>query len=129
MAKYTPLPSDPLTNYLALAISYLKDFDGNPALCVVVVYQCSISNVMYTGDIEALFVFGSRCVRLLETHPLLVESIQLLPHPGLDWQVHTHYDIPHIMPLYYLLVGRRMDSVLGVHEHRRGFDRSIDISV
>ena len=23
---------------------------------VVVVYQCSISNVMYTGDIEALFV-------------------------------------------------------------------------
>ena len=29
------------------------------------------------------------------------------------------------MPLYYLLVDRRMDSVLGVHEHRRGFDRSI----
>ena len=29
------------------------------------------------------------------------------------------------MPLYYLLEGRRMESVLGVLEHRRGFDRSI----
>ena len=29
------------------------------------------------------------------------------------------------MPLYYLVVGRRTESVLGVHEYRRGFDRSI----
>ena len=29
------------------------------------------------------------------------------------------------MPLYYLLIGRRLESVLGVHEHRRGFDRLI----
>ena len=27
-----------------------------PIRRVVVVYQCSISNLMYTGDIEALFV-------------------------------------------------------------------------
>ena len=47
---------------------------------LVVVYQCSICKVMYTGDIEALFV--------------LVSAV--LPHPGLDWQVRTHYGIPHI---------------------------------
>ena len=30
-------------------------------------------------------------------------------------------------PLYYLLVGRRMESVLGVHEYRRGLNaRSLD---
>ena len=44
-------------------------------LYVVAVYQCSISNVMYTGDIEAYFV---------------------VVHAGLDWQVHTHYGIPLI---------------------------------
>ena len=53
---------------------------------VVVVYQCSISNVMYTGDIEALFCSGSRCVRLLETHPPLLRGtypIITSPWPGL----------------------------------------------
>ena len=29
------------------------------------------------------------------------------------------------MPLLRLFVGRRIESVLGVHEHRRGFDRLI----
>ena len=33
------------------------------------------------------------------------------------------------MPLYYLLVGRRMESVFGVHEYRRGFNaQSLDES-
>ena len=53
-----------------------------------------------------------------------MEPIQLLPHPGLDRQVHKHYGIPHINASL-LLVGRCMESVLGVHEHRRGLNRSI----
>ena len=54
-------------------------------LDVVVVYQCFISNVMYTGDIEALFVFGSHCVRLLGPHPLLHGTYPIInpPWPGL----------------------------------------------
>ena len=69
-----------------------------PALrsVVVVVYQFSISNVMYTGDVEALFVFGSRCFILLETHPLLRGTYPIITSPGQDWQVHTHCGIPHI---------------------------------
>ena len=47
---------------------------------------------MYTGGIEAPLVL----VKLIVTHPLPREPIQLLPQPGLDWQVHTHYGIPHI---------------------------------
>jgi len=51
---------------------------------VVVVYQCSISNVMFIGDIEALLL-GSRCVRLLETHALLRGTYPIItsPWPGL----------------------------------------------
>ena len=58
---------------------------------VVVVYQFSISNVMYTGDIEALFVL---VLAVLETHPLLRGTYPIItsPWPGL-WQVHTHYGI------------------------------------
>ena len=38
-----------------LVMQVLKD-PGDQKVLVVVVYQCSISNVMYTGDIEVLFV-------------------------------------------------------------------------
>ena len=65
---------------------------------VVVVYQCSISNVMVTWDIEALlYLQGSRSVRMLETNPLLHRTSPIItsPWPGL-WQVHAHYGIPHI---------------------------------
>ena len=37
---------------------------------VVVVYQCSVSNVMVNGDIEA-FLYSKVHVRMLETHPPL----------------------------------------------------------
>ena len=51
---------------------------------VVVVYQCSINNVMYTGDIEALFVLV-HAAAVLETHPLLHETYPIItsPWPGL----------------------------------------------
>ena len=51
---------------------------------VVVVYQWYVSNIMYTGDIEALFVFGSRCVGLLETHPLLGWTFPIITSPWLN---------------------------------------------
>ena len=55
-----------------------------------------------------------------------MEPIQLLSHPGLKCGTFTHF-IPFHASLYYLLVGRRMESVLGVHEHRRGLnDQSLD---
>ena len=58
---------------------------------LVVVYQCSISNVMYTGDIEAPFLFLVHAVLDCQKPTrCFVEPIQLLPLPGLDWQVHTH---------------------------------------
>ena len=38
---------------------------------VVVVYQCSISNVMYTGDIEALLVLVHAVFVIVETQSLL----------------------------------------------------------
>ena len=41
--------------------SIIKVF--NDLRCCVVVYQCSITNVMYTGD--TFFLFGSRFVRSL----------------------------------------------------------------
>ena len=63
---------------------------------VVVVYQGSISNVMYTGDIEAHFVSFHAVLDCKKHTRCFVEPIQLLPHPGLDWQIHTHYGIPHI---------------------------------
>ena len=49
---------------------------------VVVVYQCSFSNVIYTGDIEALFVLVHA---VLWTHPLLRGTYQIItsPWPGL----------------------------------------------
>ena len=63
---------------------------------VVVVYHCSISNVMHTGDIEALFVLVHAVLDCQKHTRCFVEPFQLLPHPGLDWQVHTHYGIPQI---------------------------------
>ena len=53
---------------------------------------------LFTEGIEAPLVRqGSRCVRMLQTHPLLQGTypISTSPWPGL-WQVHTHYGIPHI---------------------------------
>ena len=54
-------------------------------LCCVVVYQCSIGNVVYTGDIEALFVLVQAVLDCYKHIRCLVEPIQLLPHPGLDF--------------------------------------------
>ena len=50
---------------------------------------------------------------MLETHPMLHRTYPIIisSWPGL-WQVHTHYGIPHINAS--LLVGRRMESMLGV---------------
>ena len=94
---------------------------GNLERDVVVVYQCSISNVMVTRDIKALFLWqGSRCVRMLETHPLLHRTYKIItsPCPGLR-QIH-HIMAFHIkMSLFYLLVGRCMESVLGVRVSAR----------
>ena len=63
---------------------------------VVVVYQCFISNVMYTGDIEALFCFGSRCIRLLETHPLLGGT-----YPIMDECIRTYVRYPASLDIRY----------------------------
>ena len=42
-----------------------------------------------------------------------MESIHLLRHPGLDCDMLTHI-------MAFPLLGERMQSVLGVHEYRRG---------
>ena len=55
---------------------------------------------------------------MLETHPLFHRTFPITTSP---WQVHTHVK----MPLYYPVVGRRIESVIGVHEYQRGFVRSI----
>ena len=57
-----------------------------------------------------------------------MEPIQSLPHPGLECGRFTHIMAFHIqMPLYFILVGRRMESVLGVFEYLRGLTaRSLD---
>ena len=48
-----------------------------------------------------------------------MEPIQLIPHPVMDCVRFIQNMAFHKkMPLYYLLVGRRMESVLGVHEYR-----------
>ena len=81
---------------------------------VVVVYQYIIINIMVSLRELNFFCAGSRCVRMIETHPLLHGTylIITLPWPEL-WQVHIHYGIPHISAFYYcLLVGRRMESML-----------------
>ena len=48
---------------------------------------------MYTGDIEALFVLVHAVLDCKKHTRCFVEPIQLLPQPGLDWHVRTHYGI------------------------------------
>ena len=62
----------------------------------LLVITFTIINVMYTGNIEALFVLVHAVLDCQKHIRCFVEPFQLLPHPGLDWQVHTHYGIPHI---------------------------------
>ena len=91
---------------------------------VVVVYQCSISNVMVSLEILKHFCTARFTLcQNVKTHPLLNGTYPILtsPWPGL-WQVHTHYGFPHINTS--LQVGRRMESVLGVWSSSR-FERSI----
>ena len=59
---------------------------------VVVVYECSISNVMVTGGIEALLY--SKVHAVLDC--CFIEPIQLLPHPGLDYGRFAHIMAFHI---------------------------------
>ena len=91
---------------------------------VVVVYQCSISNVMVSLEILKHFCTARLTLcRNVKTHPLLNWTYPILtsPWPRL-WQVHTHYGFAHINTT--LQVGRRMESVLGVWSLSR-FERSI----
>ena len=57
-----------------------------------------------------------------ETHPLIHRTYPIIASPLSElWQVHTHCGIQHML-LCYQLVGKRVESVLGVHEYRRGLN-------
>ena len=54
-------------------------------------YKCSISNVMVTGDIEALLYSKVHAVLECYKHNhCFIEPFQLLPHTGLDCGRFTH---------------------------------------
>ena len=76
----------------------------------------------FTGGIEAFVYQVSGFDRMIKT------LIQFLPHPDQDFGRFKHIMAFHIkMPLYYPLADRRMTSMLGVHEYRRGLNaRSLD---
>ena len=63
----------------------------------VVVYQCSISNVMVNGEIKALSYSKVHAVLECQKHTrCFIKPIQLLPHPGLDYGRFTHIMAFHI---------------------------------
>ena len=63
----------------------------------------------------------SSCVRMLETHPLLYGTYPVIMAGSL------HYGIPHLKVSLLLLVGRRLESVLGVHEYRSDLNWTLDL--
>ena len=96
---------EPILDWIRIRIRDIREAGSHTNSNVVVVYQCTIINVMVSLGELKLF-----CIVVIIT----------LPWPGL-WQVHTQCGIPHINA-YLLLVGRRNGSVFGVHEYRLGLN-------
>ena len=66
--------------------SPFKHYEQKERSLVVVVYQCSIRNVMVTGDIEA--VLYSKVHAVFECYKntrYFIEPLQSFPHTGLDY--------------------------------------------
>ena len=83
---------------------------------VVVVYHCSISNVMISVGIMKHFCIArfTLCQNVKNTPAASQNLSNCYPGSGM-WQVHTHYDIQHINPIITsLFIGRRNESVLRV---------------
>ena len=94
---------------------------------IVVVYQCTNSNLMVPLGIFQHIQQGSHCVRMLETHPLLHGTYPIITSPCMAWIVASLHKLWHstYKYLYYPVISMRIDSVLGVYDYRRGLERSI----